>query len=83
MQGICYINAVGDTPSVIFAMYVRSSIPEQDETSQSQLFLGVGFDFYGKKKTSKFNLVNFIGRKFITCYCQYPKPDQTIVRMAL
>lgn len=53
----------GGYPIGIFAMYVRSSIPDQDETSQSQLFLGVGFDFYGKKKTSKFNLVNFIWEK--------------------
>ena len=53
----------GGYPIGVFAMYVRSSIPEQDETSQSQLFLGVGFDFYGKKKTSKFNLVNFIWEK--------------------
>lgn len=53
----------GGYPIGIFAMYVRSSIPEQDETAQSQLFLGVGFDFYGKKKTSKFNLVNFLWEK--------------------
>lgn len=53
----------GGYPIGIFAMYVRSSIPEQNETSQSQLFFGVGFDFYGKKKTSKFNLVNFIWTK--------------------
>lgn len=53
----------GGYPIGIFTMYVRSSIPEEDETSQSQLFLGVGFDFYGKKKTSKFNLVNFIWEK--------------------
>jgi len=53
----------GGYPIGIFTMYVRSSIPEQNETSQSQLFLGVGFDFYGKKKTSKFNLVNFLWEK--------------------
>jgi len=56
-------NCSGGYPIGIFAIYVRSSIPEQDETSQSQLFLGVGFDFYGKKKTSKFNLVNFLWAK--------------------
>ena len=53
----------GGYPIGIFVMYVRSSIPEQNETAQSQLFFAVGFDFYGKKKTSKFNLVNFIWEK--------------------
>jgi len=56
-------NCSGGYPIGIFAMYVRSSIPDQGETAQSQLFFAVGFDFYGKKKTSKFNLVNFIWEK--------------------
>ncbi len=53
----------GGYPIGIFAMYVRSSVPANGESSQSQLFLGVGFDFYGKKKTSKFNIVNYIWAK--------------------
>lgn len=53
----------GGYPIGIFAMYVRSSIPEQNETSQSQLFFGVGFDFYGKKKHSKLNIKNFLWEK--------------------
>jgi len=38
----------GGYPIGIFFMYVRSSIEEMGETEQSQLFLTVGFDFYGK-----------------------------------
>ncbi len=56
-------NCSGGYPIGIFAMYVRSSIPEQNEMAQSQLFFAVGFDFYGSKKTTEFNLVNFIWEK--------------------
>jgi len=41
-------------------MYVRSSIPDQGEKNQSQLFLVVGFNFYGKENWSKNSFVNNI-----------------------
>jgi hypothetical protein len=40
----------GGYPIGIFSMYARSSIPEQRETGQTQLFIVVGFDFYGQKR---------------------------------
>jgi hypothetical protein len=43
----------GGYPIGIFFMYVRSSIEEMGETEQSQLFLTVGFNFYGKEDWSK------------------------------
>lgn len=43
----------GGYPIGIFFMYVRSSIGELGETEQSQLFLTVGFNFYGKEDWSK------------------------------
>jgi hypothetical protein len=50
----------GGYPIGIFVLYVRSSIPSEGEVEQSQAFLGVGFDFYGKKKWSLFNPVNWL-----------------------
>lgn len=50
----------GGYPIGIFSLYVRSSIAHQQETEQSQLFLIVGFNFYGKEawsKRSSFNRV--------------------------
>ncbi|MEZ5195970.1 MAG: hypothetical protein R2764_06105 [Bacteroidales bacterium] len=47
----------GGYPIGIFSFYVRSSIPEQNEIEQTQLFLGVGFDFYGKKNWSRKHMV--------------------------
>lgn len=42
----------GGYPIGIFFMYVRSSIEDMGETEQSQLFLTVGFNFYGKENWS-------------------------------
>jgi hypothetical protein len=39
----------GGYPIGIFAMYARSSIAEQQEKEQTQLFLVVSFNFYGKE----------------------------------
>ena len=50
----------GGYPIGIFSMYVRSSIPEQQEMEQSQLFLIVGFNFYGHKNWTKRGLINSI-----------------------
>ena len=48
----------GGYPIGVFSMYVRSSIADQQEMEQSQLFLMVGFNFYGKEKWSNRNIVN-------------------------
>jgi len=48
----------GGYPIGIFAMYARDSIPEQDEVEMSQLFIVVGFNFYGSKNLSNLNLLN-------------------------
>jgi hypothetical protein len=37
----------GGYPIGIFAIYARSGIPEQGETETSQVFMSVGFNFYG------------------------------------
>jgi len=50
----------GGYPVGVFSMYVRSSIHELKEKEQSQLFLMVGFNFYGSKNLSKINIVNKI-----------------------
>jgi hypothetical protein len=48
----------GGYPIGIFTMYVRSSIAEQGEIEQTQLFLGVGFNFYGKESRSNTRILN-------------------------
>ena len=48
----------GGYPIGIFALYVRSSIEHQHETGQSQLFLMVGFNFYGKESWSKRSVIS-------------------------
>jgi hypothetical protein len=48
----------GGYPIGIFAMYVRSSIPEMDELEPAQLFFMVGFNFYGHKEWAKKKLLN-------------------------
>lgn len=53
----------GGYPIGIFTMYVRSSIAEQGEIEQAQLFLAVGFDFYGRERRSKPGFINKIWEK--------------------
>ncbi len=48
----------GGYPIGVFAMYVRDSIAEQDEIGKSQLFIVVGFNFYGNKNLSNLNILN-------------------------
>ncbi len=48
----------GGYPIGIFAMYARSSIAEQNEAEPTQVFLAVGFNFYGRESLSKTKLVN-------------------------
>ena len=50
----------GGYPIGIFVYFVRSSIAAQGETEMTQLFLGVSFDFYGKKRWPLFRPVNRI-----------------------
>jgi len=53
----------GGYPIGIFTMYVRSSIAERGEIEQTQLFLAVGFNFYGKENRSNTRIVNKIWEK--------------------
>lgn len=48
----------GGYPIGILALYVRSSIPEQGEVHTTQVFLGVGFDFYGRETWPLFHPFN-------------------------
>ncbi|NVO19399.1 MAG: hypothetical protein HXX13_06845 [Bacteroidetes bacterium] len=48
----------GGYPIGVFSMYVRSSIPERGEKEVSQLFILVGFNFYGNKNLTKLNVIN-------------------------
>jgi hypothetical protein len=50
----------GGYPIGFFSMYVRSSIAESGETNTTQLFLIVGFNFYGKEGLAKKGMVNKI-----------------------
>jgi hypothetical protein len=43
----------GGYPIGIFSMYVRSPIPELGEREPSQLFLIVGFNFYGRRELAR------------------------------
>jgi hypothetical protein len=48
----------GGYPIGVFSMYVRSSIARRNEALQSQLFMAVGFDFYGRKTKFKLSPIN-------------------------
>jgi len=48
----------GGYPIGVFLMYVRSSIPENGEKEMSQLFMVVGFNFYGNKTLTKLNFIH-------------------------
>ncbi len=56
-------DSSGGYPIGIFTMYVRSAIPERGETEQTQLFLAVGFNFYGEEQRPNINIVNKIWEK--------------------
>jgi uncharacterized protein YbjT (DUF2867 family) len=56
-------ESYGGYPIGVFTMYVRSSIDTQNENEQSQLFLMVGFNFYGKEQWSKRRFINRIWEK--------------------
>lgn len=48
----------GGYPIGIFSMYVRSSIADQEEAEPTQLFMLVGFNFYGREDWSYKRMVN-------------------------
>jgi hypothetical protein len=56
-------NCSGGYPIGIFAMYTRSSIPDQQEKDQTQLFMVVGFNFYGREDLSGDRFVNRLWEK--------------------
>jgi hypothetical protein len=56
-------DSFGGYPIGIFTMYVRSCIPKLGEKEQTQLFLAVGFNFYGKERRQNIKIVNTIWEK--------------------
>ncbi|MEI8046533.1 MAG: hypothetical protein WCI92_04070 [Bacteroidota bacterium] len=48
----------GGYPIGVFLMYVRSSIPERGEKEMAQLFMMVGFNFYGNRTLTRLNIIN-------------------------
>ncbi len=50
----------GGYPIGIFVIFVRASIAARGETEKAQVFLGVSFDFYGKKRWTLFRPVHRI-----------------------
>ncbi|MCP4217260.1 MAG: hypothetical protein GY765_21630 [bacterium] len=53
----------GGYPIGIFSIYVRSSITDQNEKEQSQLFMMVGFNFYGREDISQTHIINRLWEK--------------------
>ncbi|MHC1706622.1 MAG: hypothetical protein AB9842_03755 [Bacteroidales bacterium] len=53
-------QCTGGYPIGVFSMYVRTSIPERGEQEMSQLFMMVGFNFYGKKSLSRIRIIRFL-----------------------
>jgi hypothetical protein len=53
----------GGYPIGIFSLYVRSSISENEEKEQTQLFSMVAFNFYGKKQWFFTHFINGIWEK--------------------
>ncbi len=53
----------GGYPIGFFALYVRSSIAEQNEKESSQLFMLVSFNFYGREDVSERHILNRIWKK--------------------
>lgn len=50
----------GGYPIGVFAIYTRSSIADQQEKEQTQLFMVVGFNFYGREDLSGTRIINRI-----------------------
>jgi hypothetical protein len=48
----------GGYPIGIFCLYVRSSIAQEGETEETQVFMVVGFNFYGRKDWPRTHVIN-------------------------
>jgi hypothetical protein len=48
----------GGYPIGIFSLYVRSSIAQDGETEETQVFMVVGFNFYGRKDWPRTHIIN-------------------------
>jgi hypothetical protein len=48
----------GGYPIGIFSLYVRSSIAQEGETEETQVFMVVGFNFYGRKDWPRTHIIN-------------------------
>ncbi|MBK7174350.1 MAG: hypothetical protein IPH84_14215 [Bacteroidales bacterium] len=48
----------GGYPIGVFSMYLRSAIPERGEKEVSQLFILVGFNFYGSRSLTRVNFIH-------------------------
>lgn len=48
----------GGYPIGVFSMYLRSPIPERGEVEVSQLFMLVGFNFYGSETLTRINIIH-------------------------
>ena len=55
-----FFECSGGYPIGIGAIYVRSPIAERGETKQSQFFLAVGFNFYGRQDWPRIGIINRI-----------------------
>lgn len=53
-----FFDCSGGYPIGIMAVYVRSPIAELGEQGQSQLFMAVGFNFYGRRDWPHLGIVN-------------------------
>jgi len=53
----------GGYPIGIFSLYLRESVPEQNETGTTQLFSIVAFNFYGKKNWFYSDIINPVWEK--------------------
>jgi len=53
-----FFECSGGYPIGVMAVYVRSPIAGLGETGQSQFFLAVGFDFYGRKNWPRIGIIN-------------------------
>ncbi len=53
-------RCVGGYPIGLFCMYVRSSIPSEEERERAQLFFVVAFDFYGRPHWSRSGPIRWI-----------------------
>jgi len=86
----------GGYPIGFFSIYCRSSIAEQGETHQSQLFMLVGFNFFGRQDVSEKHIIyriwarihnrvtaNIMNRFKQLCEWRFFKIQNNMVRLPL